>query len=216
CSTLSATTVGLDPVSLTPLVPSAPAASETNSPWLRKTRRLVLLDGVDLKTAADLIHNPGPVLAQAEPGSIDLGSFDPSEIHAGIVEAVRRLIQNAGEDMAKFASDDILVKLHCEDLDYVGGKQPRKPFSAGPTYVKQCAGFIGQVVVKPHNFLLYPNHVCKVTDFGLSRPKDNSRLVSPTETLGYRPPEKLFNTHVAHQFDRLRRSTWSLGQDLTF
>ncbi|CAD6962020.1 unnamed protein product [Tilletia laevis] len=98
----SAASAGLDPSTLAMVAPSAPAASGTNSPWLRKTRWLVLLDGVDLKTATDLIHNPGSVLVQADPGSIDLGSFDPSEIHAGIVEAVRRLIQDAGEDVAKF------------------------------------------------------------------------------------------------------------------
>ncbi|CAD6918608.1 unnamed protein product [Tilletia controversa] len=61
--------------------------------------------------------------------------------------------------------------------------------------------------LKPHNVLLYPEHVCKVTDFGLSRPKDNCRLGSPTGTLGFRPPEELFRNHFAHQ----SMDIWPIG-----
>jgi cyclin-dependent kinase len=52
--------------------------------------------------------------------------------------------------------------------------------------------------LKPHNVLLFRDGSCKISDFGLARRIDPDRkLVSPTGTLGYRPPEEMFNIHFA-------------------
>ncbi|KAE8219489.1 hypothetical protein CF319_g6824 [Tilletia indica] len=52
--------------------------------------------------------------------------------------------------------------------------------------------------LKPGNLLIFKDHTVQITDLSLSRRCTGERLPQPIGTLGYRPPEELFNTHYAH------------------
>ncbi|KAL9936648.1 hypothetical protein V8E36_004716 [Tilletia maclaganii] len=74
------------------------------------------------------------------------------------------------------------------------------------TWIHEC-GWV-HLDLKPNNVLVYQDYTCKITDFGLSRPHTTTvRLHPPVGTLGYRPPEELFNL----AYSRPSMDIWPLG-----
>ncbi|KAK0519293.1 TFIIH complex serine/threonine-protein kinase subunit kin28 [Tilletia horrida] len=61
--------------------------------------------------------------------------------------------------------------------------------------------------LKPCNILVFDGHAVKITDFSLAHELNNTKLPQPIGTLGYRPPEELFNCHFAHS----SMDIWPLG-----
>ncbi|KAE8235977.1 hypothetical protein A4X13_0g9310, partial [Tilletia indica] len=62
--------------------------------------------------------------------------------------------------------------------------------------------------LKPANVLIFRDFTCRITDFGLAKKKNPAlKLSSPCGTIGYRPPEELFNTHYADE----SMDVWPVG-----
>ncbi|KAK0548364.1 Lipopolysaccharide kinase (Kdo/WaaP) [Tilletia horrida] len=96
------------------------------------------------------------------------------------------------------ASLDKIIRANREGLDELTAKTFVRQVAEGLAWIHH-RGWI-HLDLKPANVLVFKNYVCQITDFGLSRPTQPSmRLLQPCGTIGYRPPEELFNNHYAQE-----------------
>ncbi|KAK0518404.1 hypothetical protein OC835_007858 [Tilletia horrida] len=104
------------------------------------------------------------------------------------------------------ASLDKVMRANREGLDQQTTKTFVLQIAEGLAWIHH-RGWI-HLDLKPANVLVFKNYVCQITDFGLSRPtQPNLRLKQPCGTIGYRPPEELFNVHFAQE----SMDIWPLG-----
>ncbi|KAK0542030.1 hypothetical protein OC846_006867, partial [Tilletia horrida] len=119
----------------------------TTSPWLRRVRWGVLLDGIPLSLACDLVCDPARLfaLAPSRPHAQAL-RLAPVDMRADLIDKVHAFLIDADEDLSKHGSDDIRSKLHCDEVDYVHSKQARRPLAAGAQHVSASARLVAEVL----------------------------------------------------------------------
>ncbi|CAD7066120.1 unnamed protein product, partial [Tilletia caries] len=104
------------------------------------------------------------------------------------------------------ASLDKVIRVNRAGVDVITAKTFLQQVVAGLSWIHK-RGWI-HCDLKPENVLVFKDYTCRITDFGLAKVKNPAqRLARPCGTIGYRPPEELFNNHFADE----SMDIWPLG-----
>ncbi|KAK0519709.1 hypothetical protein OC835_007441, partial [Tilletia horrida] len=136
----------LDPNTLAPLNPTPGADGPLYNPWLRRTRWVELLEGVDLAAAAGLLSTPAPALQAAEltrKGRERLGHREADQLASTLKRVVAEAIETAFDDLELHGSPDIRDKLHSDEVNVSRGTA--RPLTASRKYVRQCADNVAEM-----------------------------------------------------------------------
>ncbi|KAE8222372.1 hypothetical protein CF326_g8391 [Tilletia indica] len=83
--------------------------------------------GRRLEAALDLLRNPTLLLAQARPGGIIWSRKYAGDVYQDMRKMIQESLIQAYSDLKDYGGDAIRCKLHCDEFDYTGSKQGRRP-----------------------------------------------------------------------------------------
>ncbi|KAK0542909.1 hypothetical protein OC845_006387 [Tilletia horrida] len=136
----------LDATTLLPSKPTPASSSVMDSPWLARVRWPVLLKDIPLPLAVEVITDPTRLfgLLPRQPSSPQ--PLSAQSIRSEILTLTLSFLLAAFDDLTAHASDDIRIKLHCDQVEVVGFNKARRPLGGKHNYVHDAATTTAQAL----------------------------------------------------------------------